>query len=145
MARVNTVDVIGDEALSAKIIEKSITEFVDSALTSICDEGLQLCEKLTTVDLLSTTSIGGRAFYECLKLTALILRSGTICTATGANPLGRTPIAGYGGQGYIYVPRALVDTYKAATNWSTYAAQFRALEDYTVDGTTTGEFDPTKI
>lgn len=40
---------------------------------------------------------------------------------------------------------ALVDSYKAATNWSTYATQFRALEDYTVDGTITGELDSTKI
>lgn len=39
----------------------------------------------------------------------------------------------------------LVDTYKADTNWSTYAAQFRALEDYTVDGTITGELDESKI
>lgn len=49
------------------------------------------------------------------------------------------------GTGYIYVPRALVDTYKAATNWSTIADQFRALEDYTVDGTITGELDESKI
>lgn len=40
---------------------------------------------------------------------------------------------------------ALVDSYKAATNWSTYADQIRALEDYTVDGTTTGALDETKI
>ena len=26
-----------------------------------------------------------------------------------------------------------------------YANQFRALESYTVDGTTTGELDPTKV
>ena len=49
------------------------------------------------------------------------------------------------GEGYIYVPRALVDSYKVATNWSSWATQFRALEDYTVDGTTTGELDETKI
>jgi hypothetical protein len=49
------------------------------------------------------------------------------------------------GTGYIYVPADLVDSYKAATNWSTFAAQFRALEDYTVDGTITGELDITKI
>ena len=55
------------------------------------------------------------------------------------------------GNGYIYVPRALLSDddetkdYRRATNWSTYAAQFRALEDYTVDGTTTGELDKTKI
>ena len=40
---------------------------------------------------------------------------------------------------------ALVDSYKAATNWSTYADQIRALEDYTVDGTTTGALDETKV
>lgn len=49
------------------------------------------------------------------------------------------------GTGYIYVPRALIEEYKAAENWSTYASQFRALEDYTVDGTTTGDLDESKI
>ena len=53
-----------------------------------------------------------------------------------------TPIKS--GNGYIYVPFALIEQYKAATNWSTYAAQFRALEDYTVDGTITGGLDPAK-
>ena len=47
--------------------------------------------------------------------------------------------------GYIYVPATLLDSYKTATNWSTYADKFRVLEDYTVDGTTTGELDMTKI
>lgn len=32
--------------------------------------------------------------------------------------------------GYIYVPQSLVDQYKAATNWATYANQIRAIEDY---------------
>jgi hypothetical protein len=34
------------------------------------------------------------------------------------------------GTGYIYVPAALIEDYKAATNWSLYADQFRAIEDY---------------
>jgi hypothetical protein len=46
---------------------------------------------------------------------------------------------------YIYVPSTLVDSYKTASNWSSVASRFRALEDYTVDGTTTGELDPNKI
>ena len=46
---------------------------------------------------------------------------------------------------YIYVPRDMVDTLKSATNWSAYASQIRALEDYTVDGTTTGDLDESKI
>jgi hypothetical protein len=44
------------------------------------------------------------------------------------NIFASTPIAS--GTGYIYVPAALVDSYKGATNWSTYAAQIRAIEDY---------------
>lgn len=36
----------------------------------------------------------------------------------------------YGNQGYIYVPRDLIETYKVSTNWVTYANQLRAIEDY---------------
>jgi hypothetical protein len=49
------------------------------------------------------------------------------------------------GTGYIYVPAARVNNYKSATYWKDYAAQIRALEDYTVDGTITGALDPNKI
>jgi hypothetical protein len=44
------------------------------------------------------------------------------------NAFNNTPIKS--GTGYIYVPATLIDSYKSATNWSTYAAQFRAIEDY---------------
>jgi hypothetical protein len=40
--------------------------------------------------------------------------------------------------GYFYVPRANVEELKAATGWSLFGDQIRALEDYTEDGTTTG-------
>jgi hypothetical protein len=33
----------------------------------------------------------------------------------------------------------LLESYKITTNWSSFATQFRALENYTVDGTITGE------
>lgn len=34
------------------------------------------------------------------------------------------------GECYFYVPSSLVETYKTATNWSTYANRIRAIEDY---------------
>lgn len=87
------------------------------------------CSALTTVDFHAATSIKGYAFSNCPKLSAIILRSQTVCTLDGsAVGGGSTPFAS--GAGYIYVPRALVDSYKAASNWSKYAAQFRAIEDY---------------
>ena len=78
----------------------------------------------------SLTSVGYGAFYSCTSLSTLILRSDTVCTLTvvANDAFSGTPIIS--GTGYIYVPLALVDTYKAATNWSDIAAQIRAIEDY---------------
>ena len=85
------------------------------------------CTKLTTVDLAKVQSIGAYVFKGCSALVTLILRAGTVCTL-GVDSLTNTPIAS--GTGYIYVPSALVSSYKAATNWSNFSSQIRAIEDY---------------
>ena len=113
------------------------------ACTSVGSSAFNSCNSLTSVDLPVCTSVGSYAFYYCRKLTSLILRSESLCSLSNTNAFTTTPIAS--GTGYIYVPKALIDTYKTATNWVTYANQFRALEDYTVDGTTTGALDESKI
>lgn len=86
---------------------------------------------LNTLELPACTSIGTQAFRSS-SLTTLVLENNAVVSLASANAIERTPIAS--GTGYIYVPRALIDTYKADTNWSTYSAQFRAIEDYTVNG-----------
>lgn len=106
------------------------------------------CTSLVIADfgLDSTTNyrVGAQAFQNCSNLQALILRRTTgIRTLPYTSTFTGSAIAS--GTGYIYVPRSLVATYQSATNWSTYASQFRALEDYTVDGTTTGEPDLAKM
>lgn len=111
--------------------------------TSIGNGVLYNCSKLTTADFPAVTSIEMYAFRGCSKLNALALRSQSLCSLSNSNAILGTPISS--GTGYIYVPSSLVDTYKSETNWSTYATQFRALEDYTVDGTITGELDADKI
>lgn len=102
------------------------------------------CTSLATADFPAARTVKNYAFDGCSNLTALILRN-TSRAATLSNVIAFTGTPIESGTGYIYVPAALVDTYTAASNWSNFAAQFRALEDYTVDGTTTGELDPTKI
>lgn len=102
----------------------------------------------TQIDLPVCTFINDRAFYGAINLNTLILRSDTVCTLNSENALqgpvddALTPIAK--GTGYIYVPSALVDSYNAETNWSTFANQFRKLEEWTVDGTVTGELATNK-
>lgn len=83
--------------------------------------------KIATLTLPSVTAIEEQAFYNS-RLSALILPGLTLCTLGHSNAFPNTPIAA--GTGYIYVPSALVDSYKTATNWSTYASQIRAIEDY---------------
>ena len=73
--------------------------------------------------------IGDSTFNGCTSLTTLILRAKSMCTLTGMQIFtGGTHIQK--GTGYIYGPGNLVEQYKSATNWSAYAAQIRAIEDY---------------
>lgn len=101
------------------------------------------CKALTFVRMKDVTSIGKNSFYNCSSLSALVLAGSKVATLESISTIGGTLISS--GTGYIYVPRDLVDSYKAATNWSNYASQFRPLEDYTVDGTVNGEFDESRL
>jgi hypothetical protein len=190
---INTVDVIGDDALTCSIIDKSIVEIRDNcvekvgisafyscpyltiadfplateidtsafersavlakvnfpSVTRINNNAFKRCSELTTAYFSALTYLSSMVFDGCSKLNVLVLRYEVMATLSISSALSGTKIAN--GTGYIYVPRALLSDddatkdYRRATNWSTYATQFRALEDYTVDGTITGELDPTKI
>lgn len=144
---INTIDVLGDDAVIDSLLTRTITEFRDNRVMKVRNYAFQYCSKLAIVDLPNVSSIGACAFADCTSMQTLIIRGNRVCTLSGSEGqtavLANTPIAS--GTGYIYVPAALVDSYKAATNWSNYASQFRALEDYTVDGTVTGELDESKI
>ena len=79
---------------------------------------------LTKADFGSAKSIGTYAFAYCNLKTLILRYTGGVVT------LQSTSFSGSSFSGYIYVPSALVDSYKSATNWSTYASKFRAIEDY---------------
>ena len=110
-----------------ELVQRTIAgAYVNDRVASIGSYAFHGCNQLTTLNFALVAAISGNAFNGCTALTALILRSDTVCTLANTNALTGTKIAG--GTGYIYVPSALVDSYKAATNWSTYAV--RAIEDY---------------
>ena len=95
------------------------------------------CAKLTMVDLPVCTSIAAYALYNLPSLKTVVLRKNSVCALNDMTALGMPN--GRNTAVYIYVPSALIDSYKAAANWSTFADQFRSLEEWTVDGTVTGE------
>ena len=115
------------------------------------------CAKLELCDLPSATSVGYNAFGGCSSLKAVILRSTTLVPLTHATAFSDcchftgTVNATYNPNGdkdgYAYVPRALVEQYPVETNWAAVldSDRYRALEDYTVDGTIYGDLDESKI
>lgn len=116
--------------------------------------GFSGCYVLEEIDLPCVTEMGSYAFRYGYSLKAVILRKPVVCTI-GSSPfmncyhLYGTTDSTYNpdglADGYIYVPNAVVDSYKSHAVWGVLANQIRALEDYTVDGTTTGELDESKI
>lgn len=97
--------------------------------TSIPSQAFYNCTKLKHADCGQSGSIAAQAFNACTSLTELILRkTDSICTLSNVNGVNNTAIGK--GTGYVYVPAALIEDYKTATNWSTFADQFRAIEDY---------------
>ena len=68
-------------------------------------------------------------FAACTDLQTLILRyTEAIVPLNNTTAFANSSIAS--GTGYVYVPKRLLNSYKTATNWSTYANQLRAIEDY---------------
>jgi hypothetical protein len=161
---INTIDLLGDEVVLDSLIDGSITEYKDDVITTmgrsalgklsnlvnlvvpnvttIETEAITNCPSLTTLDLPSVTSIGDRFCNFCSNLEVLIFRSHFSLDDVGS-ALASTKIANK--QGYMYVLREDVDALKTINPFKDFSSQIRALEDYTVDGTTTGALDENKI
>ena len=84
--------------------------------------------RISTIDLSQKVNFSDQAFRSTLSLVHLVLRSDTFQNINSVDCLSQTPIAN--GIGWIYVPNDLVDTYKAATNWSAYADQIVSIDEY---------------
>ena len=82
------------------------------------------CSALTTLTLPPgmTGSIGTYAFNYCTALTSLVIQAPTMMTLTSTSAFTSTTCN-------IYVPDALVATYRAATNWSTLAARIKPISE----------------
>lgn len=86
------------------------------------------CYGLQYANLGIPTKIPSWLFASCSALETVIIKTTSVPNLVAANAFSGTKIAT--GGGYIYVPSALVGSYKTATNWATYADQIRAIEDY---------------
>jgi len=93
-------------------------------VTSIGSYAFSACSNLATANFPKASSIAAYAFRNCTALAELNLYSPdrtAIPTLSNSNALTGTAIAA--GNGYIVINDSLVDTLKAASNWTTYSSQ----------------------
>ena len=146
---VPTVEIVGDETLTNSLIERTITELQDNVVTKLSkgilqgcpflkkavfgavnsdkalEDTFRDCRALEVLDFHQKVVFKYTALLYCTSLKALILRGSEMSTGASFASNGITSKTGY-----VYVPRALVDSYKADTYWSKYASQIRAIEDW---------------
>ena len=118
---------IGQEAFGAWI-PMHAEKFYAPEVRTLGKGALRTQADIQRLDFIYIERIDAEALMSTKALKTLIIRSVEPCLLLNANALSDGPIKS--GTGYIYVPRALIDDYKTATNWTVYAAQFRAIEDY---------------
>ena len=88
------------------------------------------CYSLPSLDLPKMATIGSSCFINCSSLMSLTLGGSSVVKLSNTNAFASSPMSISsltGSFGSIYVPASLVDAYKSATNWATYAARITAI------------------
>lgn len=109
--------------------------------TTINEYAFSNCTSLQSIKFSSATNkliTYARPFSQCTALSELIILSNTLPTLQNLYFLNTTPI--YYKFGTVYVPRSMLDTYKADAKWNSYF--IAPYEDYPVlpEGTITDSF-----
>lgn len=78
------------------------------------------CQHLEVCDIGKSKSIAANTFANCYKLQTLIMRRTSVTTLANVSAFLNTPLRGRNSlTAKIYVPQALIETYKSASVWTT--------------------------
>lgn len=141
----------GGDSVLPSIIDRSISGvYVNSDITKVGPYAFFDCNNLTGIVFPNATDIQQYAFQNCksleridfsqlqksyassfrgdTRLQTIILRNSEVAPATAGSGFGN--YFGAIESMYLYVPSALVDSYKTSSYWGDYKNKIRAIEDY---------------
>ena len=119
----NSVTSIGDSAFTNCRSLTNIT--IPSSVTSITIGVFRYCHSLTNITIPnSVTSIGNYAFSSCYSLKKVLIEGDTVKTLDNSNAFSGIPKSTL-----FFVKDELVESYKVATNWVTYADQIMPMSE----------------
>lgn len=95
-------------------------------ITDIQSFAFMYCKALQYLELPKLEAIGKNTFYNCTSLQYIKIGTQDSTEVATASSSPNIP-----SQTKVYVPDALVDSYKTATNWSNYASQIYPLSEFT--------------
>ena len=126
----NATDMNGMFYVCRSLISLDLSNFDTSNVTDMGNM-FSVCNSLISLDLsnFDTSNVTNMSamFYNCSLLEYLIIGSSTFKFQMKESNCGRLNTTCK-----ILVPSSLLDTYKTATNWSSIASQFDAIENYTI-------------
>lgn len=139
---INTIDLQGDQETLDALVSNTQTEYRDDALSTLRDhtfrgrtllEEVDLpnifsigqyafggCTGLTSIDITNSNSIGANAFNGASNLKDVIIGGNTVHTLSNVNAFTGILATKTLPSGGIFVPASMRDTYRDATNWSSY-------------------------
>lgn len=79
----------------------------------------QACSALEMIKLPSITKLENNSFDRCSSLKTVVLPQSYVVALAETSVFGSTPFATNGTGGTVYCPAALIEQYRAATNWAT--------------------------
>lgn len=129
-----------EEAYKAFYQARSLENCVLTTCRILGNECFYGCSALPKIELPACARLSGSSvFQNCTSLSQLIF--GTSRTAVGflsyTNTFVGTPMSDSSYLGYygsIYVPDSLVESYKSATNWVTYADRITGISNLPSEG-----------
>ena len=95
-------------------------------VTDIQSYAFMYCKSLQYLELPKLEAISKSAFSNCTSLQYIKIGTQDSTEVATASGLPNIP-----SQTKVYVPDALVDSYKTATNWSSYASRIYPLSEFT--------------